>query len=253
MKRFFLILVMLLITLPAVAQDLRMLFWYPGEAGSAEDAQPVLDAFFEYLSTKLNDSKITGIYENSSERGLRYVQTQKPALILASHAAYIQSNHVFNGGENYLTTLPYPKRKAVEIFYLVSLEKEIGPNSVVYTSQPMTWDYLVKEFDWNLPKSVNIITTPNLFTKLKFIGQGKEKAFAILTPIERYALKNLKMDWAKKIDIVLASKEIPAPKIRTFSAVPPELRDVLIKMSKDKEGKEILHELRLAGFGEIKK
>ena len=41
----------------AYAKATKMIFWYPGEAGSTKEAQPILDLFFAYLNKQPNTSR----------------------------------------------------------------------------------------------------------------------------------------------------------------------------------------------------
>ena len=62
-KRFFTVVFIVGIILVASslhAASAKMLFWYPGEAGSTAEAQPVLDEFFAYIKGKDDGIALTG-------------------------------------------------------------------------------------------------------------------------------------------------------------------------------------------------
>lgn len=252
MKKIVLIVLFLLICSVAHAKTYKLLFWYPGEAGTPESAQPVLNLFCDYINEQLKTDKFIGKYENSTQKGLSYIRAERPELVLVSHATYRDNEKLFMGSKPILTTLPYPTKKDIENYFLVSNPSSKDPEANVYGSQPMTQQYVRLQLGWDLPDKINLHTVKDIFSKLKNIGQGKEEGLVILTPVEKYSLNNLNMDWIKNLKVLKVSQDVPAPRIWAFAEPPLGLDNVLTSMSRDEKGRKILYELRLAGFSKTR-
>jgi hypothetical protein len=238
-------------TADAGAAQRHMIFWYPGEAGSTAEAEPVLSAFFDYVNKRLTGDKIDGKYFNTVEDGLKYLGVAKPVIGIISLSAFEQNKTKFQNAEAILATLPLPSGKAAENYTLVGNVKSPGSSKQVYCSEPLGADFLRSRLFPDLPADLKIVQTSEMFFTLKKIASGELNAVAALTPAEAFSLKNIKVDWASSIKPIETSKEVPSARLTLFDrswAGRQQFTEVLLAMANDAEGKEILAELRLAGF-----
>ena len=71
----------------ARADEVKMVFWYPGEAGSTKEAQPVMDAFSDYVNSEMKPDRLSARYFNTVKGGLDYIARQKPKSGIIRYAA----------------------------------------------------------------------------------------------------------------------------------------------------------------------
>jgi len=234
----------------AFSSSTKMIFWYPGEAGSTEEARPVLRAFFEYLKEKDGSLVLDGSYFNTDE-GLSYIKGKKPEVGILSFFAWTNNRKEFPDAEVLLTILPKPYGKGSENYALVGTGDLKDDGAIVFTSEPLTADYVRSNLFADLPASVKLTQTASIMQKLKAISSGESPGFAILTPIEAYTLGQVSSEWAKNLKTVATSK--PVPSARLILLQPDykdaeKLKSVLLQMQNDPGAKDILDELRLVGF-----
>jgi len=236
----------------ALAEDARMVIWYPGEAGSTAEAQPVLDAFFGYLSKDMAPEKVTGQYFNSVKGGLDYISHKKPKAGIISYAAWMQNRAKMGGAEVILSTLPLPGGRKTERYALVGGDDKLAPDAKIYSSEPLSQGFIRQHLFANIPASAKLAQTDRMFVKLKALSSGSEKAYAILTPLEASTLKRIKSDWSKSLKVIERSKPVPTARVVVFDPGwegKGKFSEALLGAGKDPEAEEILEELRLKGFG----
>jgi hypothetical protein len=239
----------------ARADEVKMVFWYPGEAGSTEEAQPVMDAFSEYVNDELKPDMLTARYFNTVKGGLDYIAGQKPKVGIISYAAWAQNRAKLRGADVVLATRPLPKGREVQRYALVGKGKSVPENAKVYSSEPFTPDFVRGDLFPNLPGGATLAQTDRIFVKLKEIAAGEEGTIAILTPIEASTFKKLKSDWAKQIKFIEESKPVPTARVVIFDEAwkgKEKLSEILLTADKDPKAAGILEEMRLVGFGKVK-
>ncbi len=236
---------------PANPQTYKMIFWYPGEAGTTQDAQTPLNDFFSYINKKIAPESITGKYFNTIPAGLNYIKKEKPKLGILSYVAFTSNNNA----KTLLQTLPLPDGKPTENYVIVGKgPKPANWNIPLYTKQPLSMEFL-KDYILNDRTTVrsydrtNVI--PNMLLTLKDIAAGTKTGAAILQPMEYFTLKNLEPPWAKDLNVWHTSMPIPTAPLVTFGDIGPvadKIKNVLLKMSSDPAAAPILETLRLKGF-----
>jgi len=256
MKHFKLIVLVIFVILSSRAfaegQTLKMIFWYPGEAGSTTEAQSFIDTFFEYLNKEIAPYKISGKYFNSTSEGLAYIKSDRPQLGIASLAAYTINKDKLGGAEILLQTLPLPDGAATEKMVIVGK----GPrptdfNGVLFSKQPLT-DRFVSEKIFAGAYTPKVTVVRNIIPTLKEISSGEKKGGILLQPMEYYTLKKMSQPWTKELSLWYTSLPIPSAPLVIFNEISQQLKEkiknTLLKMPGNPSGIAILNELRLAGF-----
>lgn len=245
-------LIAFLVGASASASNIRMVFWYPGEAGSSQEGQPVIDAFLEYLSGKVAPQKISGRYLNTVEAGLSYIRNEKPALGIVSYAAWAQNKEKLPGARAMLATLPLPEGKATERYELVALGGRIPARGWIISSEPLSPAFARSELFDAIPENAKFTQTSQMIFKLKEIAEGKLDAAAVLTPTEAASLSRMKSDWTAKLKRVALSKPVPSARVVLFdpSYDASKVKSALLSAGSEPAAAEILSEMRLKGFSE---
>jgi hypothetical protein len=239
----------------ARAEEVKMIFWYPGEAGSTAEAQPVMDAFSEYVSSGMKPDNLKARYFNTVKGGLDYIARQKPKVGIISYAAWAQNRAKLRGAGVVLATRPLPRGKEVQTYALVGKGKSIPDGAKIYSSEPLSTSFVKGNLFANLPSGATLAQTDRIFVKLKQIAAGEDNAFAILTATEASTLKKLKSDWAKSLKTIERSKPVPTARVVVFDASwkgKEKFSEVLLTAGKDPKAAEVLEEMRLVGFGRAK-
>lgn len=234
----------------ADAETIKMIFWYPGEAGSTEEAAPFLDAFFDKVSKKLGGTKVEGKYFNTVSAGLKYIKTQRPDVGIISFAALTQNGDKIGKFEAFLATLPLPNGKNTERYSLVGKSGAKSINQYI-SSEPLSNYFIKQNLFPNISSDATVKESPQILQDLKKIAEGSLAAFAILTPTEAATLKLLQFPWTKNLTFISESSDVPTAKVVTFSTAwrdKEKFKDALMSLSGDTEGKDILDEMRLKGF-----
>lgn len=235
----------------ARAGDVRMVLWYPGEAGSTEEAQPVIDAFFGYLSEAVPPEQVKGRYFNTVKGGLDYIARQKPKVGIVSYAAWEQNRSKLGGAKVLLATLPLPGGTETETYAMATRKKGDAAATKIYSSEPLSEQFVKQQLFPNLPAGATLEQTDRIFMKLKAIAAGEDKAMAILTPIEASTLEKLKSDWAKELKISERSRPVPTARVVVFDdgwKESAKFSEAMLSAGKDPKAADILEELRLVGF-----
>jgi len=250
-KFLIMLLALSFVSTSSMAKSKRMLFWYPGGEGSSEDAQPILDAFSEYVNLKIAPDKIDCHYINSQSEGLKYIKKKKPILLITSFAAQFQNKSIFKDAKVILRTLPLPTGKSDLTYIIVKgCGTKFGNTLPVVSSESLTLPF-IKTYFPKLNRNITVKQSENIFGKLKAISEGSSTTAIILNPMEAYTIKHLSSPWTKKIETF--SKSTPIPSASVLALTPSwngiqRLKTTLISMNKNENGKNILEELRLKGF-----
>lgn len=237
----------------AHARVIKMVFWYPGEAGSTVEAQPILDEFCKYLNEQIAPDTVSGKYFNAVADGLAYIQKDKPGIGIVSFAAWAQNKDKLGDASVMLSVLPGPKGKNADIYTIVGANDKIGPTDQLLSSEPMSVQFARDNIFGSLPPTVRISQTPQMLMKLKTIADGGVSDKAILTPTEALSLSMISAEWAKKLKTIAQSKPVPTARVVLFDKKLPEaskLKDALLLSGRDPKAKEVMDEMRLKGFAE---
>jgi len=244
-----------LASVQALARGAAMIFWYPGEAGSTEEAQPVLDDFLGYVSQKMGDVQIEGRYYNTVDAGLKFISEKRPAIGIVSYAALTQYADKLGAPSVFLATLPLPGGAATEKYAIVGRSKDLKPGVKILSSEPMKLSYVREKLFAGLPQDAVMTPTSQIFSALKKISSGEMDAVAILTPIEASTLAQVSAEWARGLVQISVSENVPTARVLLFDPAwkdADRLRQVLIGAGSDPAAKDLLLELRLKGFAEAR-
>jgi len=248
----FILFLSLIKPLQASPQQIRMLFWYPGEAGSTVEAKGVLNSFFDHLNGRIAPYKISGEYFNTVPEGLAYLKKQKPSLAIISFAGYTINGRALDKNEPILKTLPLPNGKPTELYVVVGMgPRPAAWNTTIYTKQPLTREF-VNDYVLGVGTDVNIVAVQSVIATLKDISSGAKKGGVILQPMEYQTFKNIGLPWTGSLSVWHTSAPIPSAPVIAMQTLSPDARQkivsALLSMSTDPEGKKILETLRLKGF-----
>lgn len=252
-KNFVCIIIAFCIAVPAIAsaKAINMIFWYPGEAGSTEEAKPFLDLFFERVNRVIAPDKITGKYFNTVAEGLNYIKVDKPKVGIISYSAWVQNKNDLKGATQILSTLTLPDGKNTEHYALVEAASNKNSRLPLISSEPLSISFIKEHLFSGLCGCTKASQDSQIFLSLKKIAGGELKSFAILAPMEAKALANLSSPWSKELRVAAKSRAIPSAPVVLFE---PEwkgaskFKEALLNMESDEEGRELLKELRLRGF-----
>jgi len=248
-----LFLALFIITGPAFAAAHNVIFWYPGEAGTTVEAQPILDEFLEYVSGKLKTSKLSGKYFNTTDGGISFISGSKPTIGIISYSAWESTKTKFPNAVVWLATNPLPHGQKQETYELVSKGPLPAGSVAVYSSEPLSAEFIKDKLGFAVLKEFKAQQTPQILSKLKSIAEGTTSGVAILSPTEAVTFAKMSAQWTKSLRVIAKSKPVPTARVVLFGSLPSDatnLRQVLLDLRNDPEVKDILTELRLVGFSE---
>lgn len=238
-------------------EPLRMVLIYPGGEGSQEDAQPILDRFFEQVQ-KNGGPKILGKYYPDLKEGLAALKKSPHLGILSLETYLTQQNKLTM--EVLLSTIPRASKTPTDRYFFLAtkdMADKLKDSKVdVYVSRPLPQTFFHSTLSIKIPDTENttfhLNFASNLLSVLKKIGGGELKAAALVDTFEYNSLKKLKLDWAKNLRVVSSSSSIPSSPVVAFSSLSEstkeKLIDAFLKMANSEEGREILKTMRLNGF-----
>lgn len=249
MKRLLIVLILLFVVSSPAWASSSIIFWYPGEAGSTMEAQPILDEFMDYLKSKNSSLNLKAKYFNTNNEGLNFINQAKPELGIVSYAAWERYKDKFPNAKVWLATNPLPSGKKTESYALVGKKSPYAGQLTAYSSEPMTKEFIRSNLGFT--QNITPTQTSQILYVMKQIASGKKQGLAILTPMETNVFKRMKAPWVKSLKIIAISKAVPTARVILFS--PPssntqELKKILLGIRNDPAAQEILKELRLVGF-----
>jgi hypothetical protein len=229
------------------AKEYQMIFWYPGEAGSTAKAQSTIDSFFDYLNKHISPDKISGKYFNSVEEGLKFIRHAKFAII--SFAASEIYKDKIGPVQTLLQTKTLPDGKTVEEYTIVGRGEKPFWNIPLYSKQPLTQAFISKYII--AEDGVRLNAVNNILPTLKEVSAGLKSGAVLLQSMEYFAFKNINRPWVNQLNVWHSSKPVPTAPFIIIGELPAftdKLKKILLEMSQNSEGKNILESLRLAGF-----
>jgi|GEM_PF-1203716 len=237
---------------PLDAGAYEFVFWYPGGEGTQKDAEPIIAAFLNYIKGKTG-YEIRGRYINKTDEGIKYIKAKRPTFGIVSWITLEENKGKLPPYKEIAATLPLPHGTDKEIFTIVGKEGwEKGSELLLASSIPISPAFFKKYMMPELDKEVTITETSSIFALLKelSLGNARDKA-VLLTPMEMHTFSNLKVDWKGGLRVIQRLKPIPTARLIYFGddlGVADRLIQALLAMQEEKEGVEILGELRLKGF-----
>ncbi len=249
----FILIAVLSFTKTALCAAETMIFWYPGEAGTTQEAQPILDTFLDYVSSKAQTVKLSGKYFNTTDEGLAFINRQKPAIGIVSYFAWESNKGNFRNSKVWLATNPTPHGQKQESYTLVGKGSLPGGNVTVFSSEPLGKDFIKNKLAFAQLKDFTPQSTAQLLFKLKSIAEGSVSAVAILSPTEAVTFQKMSAPWTKSLQVLAKSAVVPTARVVIFN--PPlkdevNLKNALLNLKSDPQAKDILEEMRLVGFSE---
>ncbi len=236
-----------------------MIFVYPGGEGSAEEAQPFLDQFFEQIK-KMGGPDISGSYLPSLEEGIRTVQVGRHHIGILSLESYLKLKQQYSI-DLFLATLPLNSTTPEERYFLLAqassdpIESKTGLEKI-YLSRPMDPEFfgeiLFPNFPLDKQVTFQLEVTPQLPITLKKVSQGEIEGMVLLDSFEYQGFKKLELEWTKNLRLSSVSNTVPSSPVVLFQTLPEAIKknmeQSLIKLGSTGEGRGILRNLRLRGF-----
>jgi len=250
-KRLFLLFVVFTVSIfhfPVRAQDaLVMNFIFPGGEGSAQEAQSVLDSFFNFIQ-KNGGPRIRGEYFSSAD--IRS-SLKRSDLALMSLDAFYQLK---TKPEVLLSALPIETKKGAH-YYVLGLagggSKTLG-SKVILSSRLLPKEYLQKVIFKGENDRIRVEPREHILQTLKKVSKGELKADILLDSFEYHSFKKLSLKWTKNLKFLYKSRPLPPSPLVAIKKIPPatikSLTQTLTKMNQSSEGQEILDILRIRGF-----
>ncbi len=256
-RRFIVTLVLIGLSGISEARDLSFAVIQPGQPGSPQEAQPVMDAVAEYLQKRVKTSSIKGQYENRLPEALDLMRASKPRWgivslpFFARYAETMQMKPVAS---------TRPGGRISDVWRLMvpadaphdwrSLRGTIvgtmlfEPNSAACL--------LFRVAPTQLPMHLEGTSQPLMAIRKMTKGKsGEPTTSGIVLDSSQYdALAPLPM--ARQLHMIHESPELPTSPVVSFGPVDKaveELVHVLMDMKNDEEGRELLQVLQTDGFG----
>lgn len=253
MKKIFIFLsfsfCLLLLGTKTFAASEQIIFWYPGEAGSQTEAQPLLDAFTKLISQQAT-KQLEAVYSNTEEAGAKYIASQKPLFGILSYPAWLKWQQTHPTSTVFLQVIP-SHGKLAEQYLLVG---KSTPNAElnISSSEPLSTSFVTEQLFPGKNWRVTITPQAQLLFKLKALSEGKWDGFCLLTPREARSFQALKSPWKENLKFMQASKAIPTARLvllKNSSATELEIwRKAFLSVAAQAGAQEVLQELDLAGF-----
>jgi hypothetical protein len=225
----------------------------PGQPGTAEEAQPVMDELAVYLGERLGtESPLRGIYFNDLKAALAFVDSTPPEWAIVSLDFYTEQGNRLD-----LTPIASTRPSGFEKDTWRLAVHGDAPDGW-QTVQGKVWGTML--FDRRAAACLAFGRSPDAlpfrlvgtFRPLKALratARGKG-AGVVLDRMQYEAMKSLPL--ANKIKIIHTSAELPTSPVVSFG--PPDdlmnkLAGVLLEMKDDPEANQLLQLLMTTGFG----
>lgn len=241
---------------PARAESYRFVFWYPGGAGSTTLAQPVMDLFAAYLQQHTGQQWQARYFQGLAG-GYQYAKTQRPSFGIVSEIVRQRYGSALQL-RPLLATRPAPHGKTQEARFLLRSRCPATSTTTLYVAEPTSVAQLRRDFSADtvqgLGTGLKIVETQQLLEMVKGNAAG-QCHHVLLNEREWGTMQQLKTPWAQGLQAIKSTRSMPTPRVVQFGTVDPslatKLRGVLRAMANDPEGRQILAELHLVGFGAI--
>lgn len=245
-----LLLCILLFSSVARAEKVQLLFWYPGEAGSQAEAQPLLDAFSTLLNTQ-SPAPISATYHNDRTAGEQFIQQQHPTFGILSYHAWLNWQNTHPKSKVFLQVLPN-HGQLTEKYVLVGKSAPQGQIQVL-SSEPLSENFLTQQLFPHKTWSAKMTSSKQLLFKLKELADGKWSGYCLLSPREATSFAALKSPWKQQLSFTQSSAAVSTARLIIFAKEPPQIeqwKKTFLELSKNPAANEVLEELSLSGFAE---
>lgn len=228
-----------------------LLFWYPGEAGSPEAAQGLMDSLASYLDAKIPNTKWELRYENTVNGGEKRIKK--------SHFAVIHWEMEKKFGKKLnmtplLRTAALPHKTTSEHYYLATgpCSKTPKPVLSIFSKEPLTQESVKAEFPDLSPNQYRFYTlNEGLTARLKAIAEGSCEGLVVSSRTWS-ALQRIKSRWATALQYKKSAAPHPTAHLVHMGKSTPELAQklstTLKNMNQTPEGQALLQTLQLANF-----
>lgn len=237
----------------ATAGVQTLIVWYPGETGTAVDAQPLLDQFAAHLGRLTPGTTWKMRYCPEEAEGLRFIRSQRPAFGIVSLAMYLHHRATVKMSP-IASTLPLPQGKSTETLTFVEGPTDEPPKGrLLFTTQRYPTAWLLNVFP-TLPahaRRATVQVTSDMRKTLQQVAEGSGHA-AVLTAAEQVSFGALKGEWTRRLSAT-PSRPIPSPYVVQFGTQPlaERVQKALAAISRDPIAKALLEEMRLSGFAPL--
>ncbi len=232
----------------------------PGQPGSSQEAQPVMDSLAAYLSKKLDDGvALQGAYFNDSKQALGFVRGNPPKWGIVSiefftaHAEDLRMTPIAStrpgGAEKDVWRIVVPKDGPADW-------RKLAGNlaGTMFFEERAASRLLLGEDLKGLPFTLSAISSP-LRVLRSLSGEKKDgaKASGIALDRKQYdAMKSLPL--AAELKVIFTSQELPTSPVVWFGPPGEEAKRIALmlnKMDSDPEAADLLTLLQTAGFGPV--
>ena len=239
------------------AADLNFVVIQPGQPGSPEEAQPVMNALADYLKERVKADQIEGKYENRLPEALEMLSHGKPRWGIVSLPFYVRHAEALQ-----LTPVAStrPNGRSTDVWTLMAPRDTAGDWKILRGTVLGTMLFepssaaclLFRVAHRQLPMHLEGTSQPLLAIRKMVNGgsRGKDISAVVLDSSQVEALKTLPL--AEKLQVIHRSDELPTSPVVSFG--PPDegtrrLVSALMAMKDDEKGRELLQVLQTDGFG----
>jgi ABC-type phosphate/phosphonate transport system substrate-binding protein len=239
---------------PAVSQErMNFVVIQPGQPGSAEEAQPVMDALAAYLQQKLgNDPAVAGSYFNRTEEALAALEKQIPQWGIVSLGFIVEHGDRF-AMQPIASTRPGGSEQ--DRWHLVVARDQVADwrklcgqvQGTMLFQDSAAARLLFDAEPKQLPFALQGTSSP--LRAVRDVARGKA-AGAVLDLPQYQALQALPL--MEKLTVIHRSAPLPTAAVVWFGPSGPparKLADVLRRMADDPAAKDLLQLLQTDGFG----
>ena len=237
----------------AAADNIDFAVIQPGQPGTTQDAQPVMDELASYLQKKLGTtSALRGYYFNDLKDALSFVDQAPPRWAIVSLDFYAEE-----GSRLALTPIASTRPSGFEKdTWRLVVHKDRSDDW--QTVQGKIWGTMLFDrraaaclaFGRNPDKlPFRLVGTFRPLKALRATARGKG-AGVVLDRMQYKSMKSLPL--ADKIKIIHTSEDLPTSPVVSFGSpdqLTNQLAEVLRKMERDPEADQLLQLLMTAGFG----
>lgn len=229
----------------------------PGAEGDDESAQPILQEFYSYLKTHTGESWQGTYHNDDADEIIRFLKKQKRDLAVVSHI-FQQSEPEHVPSDELVKTIPLYSDGPAETYYLMGGEKpDQKPERILSSAAQESLSLKTLFPDKKNLHNKKIRVSFNLVKDIGLISSGASSHLVLLSGYEYSViqkLKNTRPDF-QKLKLLYASNPQPSAKVVVLNPKVPvlalkKLKQTLLRMGTDPEGRAILKKLRLKGFVE---
>lgn len=239
------------------AADLSFVVIQPGQPGSPEEAQPVMNVLADYLRERVKADKIQGKYENRLPEALELLRREKPRWGIVSLPFYVRHAE---GLRLVPVASTRPNGRSKDVWTLMAPRDTAGDWRTLRGTVLGTMLFepgsaaclLFRVAHRQLPMHFEGTSRPLLAIRrmVNVRPAGKDISAVVLDSSQVEALKTLPL--AEKLQGIHQSGELPTSPVVSFG--PPDegtrsLVSALMAMKDDEKGRELLQVLQTDGFG----